>query len=227
VKYIFTGFFISLSLVLFLFAPKNIFASGHVFSDSSYSVSTNKFSAGQTVYVKVQASSSSNEKILRLLDSNKNQIKQIEMIQNSNIYTASFNAPKGDGIYYLDIRISDGAGSVFASQENINVGGGGSSATASVNTVINSSTNRIEVNSDDVSVRVEGEGKVSVNGDQYSSNNTPRSSTLSQEPTPTLIVENDLPDEVITSPSALENKNIFQQINNFFSDLVLKLTNLF
>lgn len=205
---------------------KIVYAAGHTFSDSGYSISTNKFSVNQIVYVRVEASSTNSEKILRLLDANKNQIKQIEMSQNNNIYTASFNAPVGDGVYYVDIRISDGNGSVFASQENINVGSGGSSAYSSVNTSINSSENRVEVNSGDVSVKVSGEGKVTVNGKEYTSNNTPQSPVVSQEPTPIEEPEELLLETPTPTPPIQETKNIFQQINNFFSGLLSKLTNL-
>ncbi len=38
------------------------------------------------------------------------------------IFTASFNAPSQPGIYYVDIKIDSGSGSVYSSQQNINVG---------------------------------------------------------------------------------------------------------
>ena len=199
-------------------------SAGHIFPDSDFTTSTNTFSPGQTVYVRVQAFSDGSERNLKLLDSDKNQIKQIQLVQNGNLYEASFPAPEDSGVYYVDIRISNGLGSVFSSQENINVGEGGSSASSSVNTVINSS-NQVEVNSE-AQAKIEGEDKVTVNGQAYTSNSTP-----SPTPTPTETVV--LTDQETQSsqtedfPQPPKSRNVFVNINNFLAELYLKLTNLF
>ena len=214
-----------LFFVIFFLPPKNCLAAGHIFSDSSFTTSTNKFSPGQTVYLRVQAFSDGSERNLRLLDSNKNQIKQMQLAQNGNLYEASFPAPEDSGVYYVDIRISNGLGSVFSSQENINVGEGGSSASSSVNTVINSS-NQVAVNSE-AQAKIEGEGKVTVNGQTYTSNSTPKSPTPTPTESVTTAEQETQSSQSEDFPQSPKSRNVFVNINKFLADLYLKLTNLF
>lgn len=94
-----------------------------IFSDAAYTKPTHIFSAGQMVYVRIESSiGGDKEKILRLLDSEKKEIKRVNLNRAGNIFTTSFSAPNTPGVYYVDIKIEDSSGSKFASQENINVG---------------------------------------------------------------------------------------------------------
>lgn len=98
----------------------------NIFSDPAFTQPTHNFSPGQTVYVKVEAPGSGDqEKTLRLLDHDKKEVLRLALTQSGSgpyIFTASFAAPSTPGVYYVDIKIRNGQGSVFSSQENINVG---------------------------------------------------------------------------------------------------------
>lgn len=112
-----------------------------IFSDAAYTKPTHNFSAGQMVYVKVESAiGGDKEKTLRVLDSEKKEIKRINLNQAGNIFTTSFPTPNTSGVYYVDIKIEDSSGSKFASQENINVGetSGSVSAEAEAKTTIES-----------------------------------------------------------------------------------------
>jgi len=97
-----------------------------IFSDSSYSQSTHNFLPGQTVYVRVEnVGNGDKQKRLLLLDSSKKEISAITLNQSGSgpyLFTSSFKAPDKPGIYYVDIKIDSGSGSVYSSQQNINIG---------------------------------------------------------------------------------------------------------
>ena len=98
----------------------------HVFSDAGYQTATHNFFPNQTIYVRVEfAASGDLKQVLKILDAQKNEVRRISLERQGSgpfIYTAAFSSPNEPGVYYLDIRIENGQGSVFASQENINVG---------------------------------------------------------------------------------------------------------
>lgn len=104
-----------------------------IFADSSYSKPTHNFSPEQTVYIRVETvGNGDKQKTLLLLDSSKKEIFVITLGQSGNgpyIFTVSFKAPNQPGIYYVDIKIDSGSGSVYSSQQNINVGESQSSTT--------------------------------------------------------------------------------------------------
>ncbi len=97
-----------------------------IFSDSSYSKPTHNFSPGQTVYIRIEnVGNGDKQKTLLLLDSLKKEISAFTLAQSgsgSYVFTTSFKAPDSPGIYYVDIKIDSGSGSVYSSQQNINVG---------------------------------------------------------------------------------------------------------
>jgi len=62
------------------------------------------------------------EKTLKLLDSEKKEVLRQDFEISGGMYSASFIAPNKEGVYYLDIKIDNGQGSVFTSQQNINIG---------------------------------------------------------------------------------------------------------
>lgn len=97
-----------------------------IFSDSSYSKPTHNFSSGQTVYIRVEnVGNGDKKKKILLLDSAKKEISTITLSQSGSgpyLFTTSFKAPNEAGIYYVDIKIDSGSGSVYSSQQNINVG---------------------------------------------------------------------------------------------------------
>lgn len=96
----------------------------YIFSDSNYTESTNKFSPGQKIYVRVEGSfRADKEKNLKLLNAAKEEILKIVLDQNGNLFTTSLNAPSNPGTYYLDIRI-EGEGSSFNAQQNLTIGEG-------------------------------------------------------------------------------------------------------
>jgi len=107
--------------------PKNVLPKTQIiFSDTNYSQPTNDFSVGQTVYLKIENSGCGcSQKILRVLDNNKNEISQLTLDRAGDgpyVFTASFSAPATEEIYYVDIKI-EGSGSSYANQQNINVTG--------------------------------------------------------------------------------------------------------
>ena len=107
--------------------PKNVLPKTQIiFSDSNYSQPTHDFSAGQTVYVKIETSGCGcSQKTLRVLDNSKNEVSLYQLNRSGEgpyVFTASFSAPNTEGIYYVDIKI-EGSGSSYANQQNINVTG--------------------------------------------------------------------------------------------------------
>lgn len=106
-----------------------------IFSDAEFSQPVNRFLPGQMVYIRIKAQGSGDkEKTLRVLDSNKKEVQKITLEQVGSgpfVFTASFLAPDASGVYYVDIKIDNGQGSVFSSQENINVGDSDGSASVS------------------------------------------------------------------------------------------------
>lgn len=83
------------------------------------------FSAGETVYVRVENGSSQDASaVLSLLDAGKKTILRLSMTKNGG-YKASFKAPNAGGVYYVHIEIK-GEGLSFSGEKNINVGGGSS-----------------------------------------------------------------------------------------------------
>lgn len=97
-----------------------------IFSDPSYSKSAHNFFSGQTVYIRVKnAGNGDKQKTLLLLDSAKKEIFALNLNQSGSgpyLFTTTFKAPDKSGIYYVDIKIDSGSGSVYSSQQNINVG---------------------------------------------------------------------------------------------------------
>jgi len=148
--FLFLGFLVltsspvySQNLVREIFRPSDLTQEEEdfsIFSDPAYTKPTHNFSPGQTVYIKVEVpGGGEQEKILRLLDYDKREIKRLTLAHSGSgpyIFTTSFAAPATPGIYYVDIKIK-GGGSSFASQENINVGKG--CATCSVSSEVEES----------------------------------------------------------------------------------------
>lgn len=99
--------------------------SSRVFSDPDFQNPTHNFSPGQMVYIKIEHSGNGEkQRLLKLLDKDKKEVALFTLNRSGNdpfIYTTSFKAPDGPGVYYVDIKI-EGGGSSFASQENINIG---------------------------------------------------------------------------------------------------------
>lgn len=167
----------------------------HIFSDSNFSQATHNFNPGQTVYIKVNTTSTGDQqKILRFLDSNKNEIAQYIFNRSGDgeyIYTISFNVPNISGIYYVDIKIQSESNNV-AIQENINVSGD-----------------------------VKGETVQSV-APSFSPNSTHNPSPSCPSISPESSVSaSPSPSNLPNSPSLFAN--IFTLINNFFISLAQKL----
>jgi len=97
--------------------PQKIFLS----SDPDFAQTTNNFSSGQTVYVKILSSLQGNRRRF-LLNSEKKEIQRLNLSHQEGFFIASFPAPETPGIYYLDFQIEDSSGSKLAAQLNINVG---------------------------------------------------------------------------------------------------------
>ena len=108
-----------------------------IFSDPDFNQPTNNFSPGQMVYLKVESSiDGSGEESLRILDAEKKEIQEFILNRQGNILTASFASPVNPGVYYLDVKIKDNQGSVYASQENIIVGKASSRSVSSQTVVV-------------------------------------------------------------------------------------------
>ncbi len=126
------------SFPLFFLLSSNVLAietknKVQVSSSAGFETQERDFSAGQRVYVRLQSSSSGDkEKTLKLLDSEKKEVLRLDFEVSGGMYSASFIAPNKGGVYYLDIRIDSGQGSVFASQQNINIGEVAGGAVSSV-----------------------------------------------------------------------------------------------
>lgn len=141
------------SFPLFFLLSSNVLAieiknKVQVSSSAGFETQERDFQAGQRIYVRLQSSSSGDkEKTLKLLDSEKKEVLRLDFEVSGGMYSASFIAPSKGGVYYLDIRIDSGQGSVFASQQNINIGEASGS-------VASSAESRVEVNVTGSAVRV-------------------------------------------------------------------------
>ncbi len=126
------------SFPLFFLLSSNVLAietknKVQVSSSAGFETQERDFSAGQRIYVRLQSSSSGDkEKTLKLLDSEKKEVLRLDFEVSGGMYSASFIAPNKGGVYYLDIRIDSGQGSVFAGQQNINIGEATGSVASSV-----------------------------------------------------------------------------------------------
>ena len=111
-----------------LFAP--VFFAGiqagntnlEVASDSNFSSQTTNFSAGQTIYVRVNANNEGTDKHqLNLRDNQYNLIQSYNLNKEGSKFTASLTAPSSEGYYSLEAQITS-SGSNNTSVKTIKVG---------------------------------------------------------------------------------------------------------
>ena len=93
-----------------------------VASDSNFSSQTTNFSAGQTIYVRVNANNEGTDKHqLNLRDNQYNLISTYNLNKEGSKFTASLGAPSSEGYYSLEAQIVS-AGSNNTSAKTIKVG---------------------------------------------------------------------------------------------------------
>ena len=115
-------------ILLFFLLSSSVFAIEiknkiQVSSSAGFETQERDFQAGERVYVRLPLGSGGDkEKTLKLLDSEKKEVLRQDFEISGGMYSASFIAPNKEGVYYLDIKIDNGQGSVFTSQQNINIG---------------------------------------------------------------------------------------------------------
>ncbi|MBI2029703.1 threonylcarbamoyl-AMP synthase [Candidatus Gottesmanbacteria bacterium] len=109
---------------------QSIQSNSSTYSNSNYTNSTNRFQTGNTIYIKIDTTSTgSKNRIIRILDSNKNLVSNVntnvKSANNQLQYTGSINL-NNPGTYYLDVKIEDDSNS-FSLQQNIEITGTGKS----------------------------------------------------------------------------------------------------
>lgn len=105
---------------------QSVKSTSSTYSDSSYTASSNRFTLGSPIYIRIVTQSKGTQKrTIQILDSNKNKIQevvpQIKADGDTLVYTGitTINNP---GTYYLDVKIEDGSNS-FSLQQNIEITG--------------------------------------------------------------------------------------------------------
>jgi|SRR3989344_815627 len=130
--------FLPVLISLFLL-PSMVLASSPllVSQSSDFSSDVRDFSAGQTIYVKIETDNSGdNQKVLNLRDNSYNLLKTYPLNKSGSVYTVSFGAPSGDGYYSLEAKI-ESSGQNTTSVKTVKVG---SVNAASVKVNVNSKT---------------------------------------------------------------------------------------
>lgn len=118
------GFISLFTLVVSVQAGDN---SLEVASDSNFSSQTTNFSAGQTIFVRVNANNEGSDKhVLNLRDNQYNLLSSYNLNKGGSKFTGSLSAPSPSGYYSLEAQITS-AGSNSTSVKTIKVGDGGNS----------------------------------------------------------------------------------------------------
>ena len=114
--------FISIFILVFFASVQAGDTSLEVASDSNFSSQTTNFSAGQTIYVRVNANNEGTDKHqLNLRDNQYNLISTYNLNKEGSKFTASLGAPSSEGYYSLEAQIVS-AGSNNTSAKTIKVG---------------------------------------------------------------------------------------------------------
>ena len=114
--------FISLFALVFFASIQAGDTSLEIASDSNFSSQTINFSAGQTIYVRVNANNEGTDKHqLNLRNNQYNLIQSYNLNKEGFKYTASLPAPSSEGYYSLEAQIVS-AGSNNTSVKTIKVG---------------------------------------------------------------------------------------------------------
>ena len=120
------------------------------FGDSSFNLPKTSFTPHETVYFKMDSSSSGKkERKFDLLNEQKDRVFSLDVAVSGNnpyTYTSIFSAPETSGVYYIDVKLDDGEGITFAGQRNINVVSSGSNLTTGEVKSEAVSENRVNVN---------------------------------------------------------------------------------
>ena len=99
-----------------------------VASDSNFSSQTTNFSAGQTIYVRVNANNEGTDKHqLNLRDNQYNLIQSYNLNKEGSKFTASLSAPSSPGYYSLEAQITS-AGANSTSVKTIKIGEAGNAS---------------------------------------------------------------------------------------------------
>lgn len=118
--------FVTLSAFIFaaltMTAPIHAGSNLEVATDGNFSNQTTNFSAGQTVYVRISADSSGDQKHeLNVRDNQYNFINSYSLNKSGSQFSASFPAPSSEGYYSLEARI-ESEGTNITSVKTIKVG---------------------------------------------------------------------------------------------------------
>ena len=114
--------FISLFALVFFASIQAGDTSLEIASDSNFSSQTINFSAGQTIYVRVNANNEGTDKHqINLRNNQYNLIQSYNLNKEGFKYTASLQAPSSEGYYSLEAQIVS-AGSNNTSVKTIKVG---------------------------------------------------------------------------------------------------------
>lgn len=190
---------IFLILVLFVLTTKPTLADSamEIFSDQNFSNSTTQFLVGETVYLKIESDDpGERERVVRLKDNQYQDISTFQLTREGNlpyIYKLNFPTPSTAGFYSVEATISS-LGSQNKLVKTIQVG-----LSAAANTRIN--------------VRAQVQGTKS----QKTPTPTPTAPSTNQ-PSPTVTPEVQLPKGVISTPSA-RPISFWQKIVQFFQSI--------
>lgn len=164
-------------------------------TDANFASQTDNFTAGQTIWIKVDANSEGSQKRqLNLRDNIYNLLTSysLELIGN-NQFKTSFSAPNSTGYYSLEARI-ESPGSVSTSVKTIKVGNPQNS---------------------NINVKVESKSEGQTLG--KSTSPTPQSSPSQlTTPTPSPTIE---PSPTTSPNPIISQKNIFDTIQDFFASI--------
>lgn len=115
---------IFLPAILSLVFANAVFAAGdlEVSTDSNFSNKTSSFSAGQTIYVRLNSDSSGDKKSqLNLRDNDYNLLTTYSLSKNGSTFSVSLSAPASEGYYSLEAQV-ESEGSSTTKVKTIKVG---------------------------------------------------------------------------------------------------------
>jgi len=150
-----------------------------VASDSNFSSQTTNFSAGQTIYVRVNANNEGTDKHqLNLRDNQYNLISTYNLNKEGSKFTASLGAPSSEGYYSLEAQIVS-AGSNNTSAKTIKVG---KPQNANVKVSVNESSSGVSKSTDEEILGTDDEDQDQSPALSPSPESSPQTEVFQQQP---------------------------------------------
>lgn len=204
------------TLLTVLLTPSSVFASSlQTYKDSNHSSQSESFDPGQTVYAKLNSSSSGGKvHVLNVRDNNYNLITSYNFSKSGGTFTASFQAPQSSGIYSLEAKLEDDGENEVAVR-TIKVGStsnGNSSVKVLIENTVNGSTSYTKTESQSSSTSTQSTTK--------SPTPTPKANPT---PSPSASPEPEIEQEVlgVKVETEIKDDSILVRVTNILKGILL------